>query len=109
MDLNPGNFICTYSGDIVPLCLKKSSEYAFQFTYGPRASEEYEVCALRHWTLGNHFNHSNEKNNIVATRLLTINGVVIVISVGKEKVKAGEELKLCYNGNENGYNTEGYM
>ena len=73
----------------MPVSMKKSSEYLFQLTYGPRASEEYEVCAIKHWTLGNYFNHSNEKNNLVSRRLLTKNGVVIVISVGQEKIKAG--------------------
>ena len=100
MDLNPKIFICTYSGDVVPNTLKKTpeqSEYVFQLTFGPKNSQEYAVCPIQHASLGNHFNHSNQ-NNLETFRILTTKGVIIIIRVREEKIKAGEELTISYNG-----------
>lgn len=86
-DLHPGNFICTYSGDIYPTSLPKSSEYYFQISYGPRASEDFGICPDKHWSLGNYINHSDEEANMESRKFLTKNGLVIILSCKKKIIK----------------------
>lgn len=55
-------FICEYAGDVVPMSYpKKDKDYAFQLSYGPKSDQEFEICPIRHWSLGNYINHGSEK------------------------------------------------
>ena len=69
---------------------KFEEEYAFQLSYGPSAKEEFIVCPIQHWSLGNIFNHSPEKQaNLRSCRLLTPDGIVIAL-IAKKYIYAGE-------------------
>lgn len=92
MDIKKSEFICEYSGDIIPISFKLNElqkNYVFQLAYGPSSKEDFVICPLKSWSLGNILNHSKEESaNVVSYRVLTSEGVVILL-IAKKAIKKG--------------------
>ena len=107
LSLYCGNNI-SYLGDVVPRCFGGTTEYAFQYCFGPLASQDFNIVPQKNWSIGPFLNYGGSQRRNVSTIKGATEKEIVVVLYASRAIRKGEELLYDYNGAMEAYNTKGW-
>ena len=92
----------------MPRCYGGTTEYTFQYCFGPLASQDFNIVPQKNWSIGPFLNYGGRKRRNVSTIKGATKNEIVVVLYASRAIRKGEELLYDYNGAMEAYNTKGW-